>query len=127
MSGYEIHAWEVCHGRNGRSFAFRFSRQGRSWAYCPDAINLSEAEREPLRGLDLLVLGTAYYQEEAPMERRSLYSMVEAFALLKEIRPDRTVFTHLSHGVDARQPYPLPPNVLIARDGMRLPLPNATE
>ncbi|MFZ5826941.1 MAG: MBL fold metallo-hydrolase [Bacillota bacterium] len=122
LLGWQVQAWEVNHGRNGRSFAFRFDRPGFAWAYCPDAIDLSPAQRAPLAGLDLLVLGTAYYEETAPRERRSLYSMVEALDLLAEVRPGRTVFTHLSHGVDSRSRYPLPDGVTVGHDGMVIQL-----
>lgn len=120
IGGFALQSWGVCHGKNGRSFAYRFSRPGFSWAYCPDSINLDQAEREPLRGLDLLVLGTAYYDEEAPMASRSIYSMVEALELLEDVQPGRVVFTHLSHGVDVRVDYLLPANVMIASDGLCL-------
>ncbi|MCG0238365.1 MAG: MBL fold metallo-hydrolase [Firmicutes bacterium] len=120
--GFRVTAWEVNHGHNGRSYGLRLERPGFAWAYVPDSIHLSPAEREPLRGLDLLVLGTAYYREEAPVATRSLYDMVEALALLAEVRPRRAIFTHLSHGVDLREPYPLPPEVTLAEDGMTVPL-----
>ncbi|MFZ5817447.1 MAG: MBL fold metallo-hydrolase [Bacillota bacterium] len=122
VGGWAVNAWEVSHGRNGRSWAYRFERPGFAWAYCPDSIDLTPEERAPLHGLDLLILGTAYYDEPAPRSRRSLYSMVEAVALLEEVRPVRAVFTHLSHGVDLKAAYPLPPNVLVARDGMAVEL-----
>lgn len=122
LLGWAVRAWEVNHGRNGRSFAYRFDRGAFSWAYCPDSIHLSPPERAPLAGLDLLVLGTAYYEEAGPMERRSLYSMVEAVDLLDEVRPKRTLFTHLSHGVDRRTSYPLPKSVQVGYDSLRIPL-----
>lgn len=75
-----------------------------------------------MAGLDLLVLGTAYYEEAAPRERRSLYSMVEALELLAEVQPGRTLFTHLSHGVDIRRRYPLPDSVTVVHDGMVIQL-----
>lgn len=122
LAGYRLQAWEVCHGRNGRSHALRWERPGYAWAYCPDSIRLSAAERAPLRGLDLLVLGTAYPLEEAPAERRSIYDMAEALELLADVQPRRAVFTHLSHGVDVRQHYGLPAHVTVARDGLEVSL-----
>lgn len=122
LHGYQVMAWEVCHGRNGTSHAFRFTRDGYAWAYCPDSISLSAPQREPLRGLDLLVLGTAYHREEQPIAHRSLYDMVEALDLLADLSPRRTIFTHLSHGVDMRQDFGLPPGVTVAHDGLTVPL-----
>lgn len=122
LAGYRLTAWEVNHGRNGRSHALRWERPDFAWAYCPDSIRLSPAEQAPLHGLDLLVLGTAYYQEQAPAPSRSMYDMVEALPLLAAVRPARTVFTHLSHGVDSRRDYGLPAHVVLARDGMEVAL-----
>jgi len=117
LRGWQVTPWEVSHGINGRAHAFRFSQPGRAWAYCPDSIALTAAEQEPLLGLDLLVLGTAYYQEQTPVGKRSLYDMVEALALLAAVRPKRAIFTHLSHGVDLRTVPRLPAHVRIGRDG----------
>ncbi len=94
--------------KNGTSYAYVFSRGSYRWAYCSDAINLSEDERKPFFGLDLLVLGTSFYKEEAPMETRSVYDVVEALELLGELAPKQCVFTHMSHGIDLRQAYDLP-------------------
>lgn len=122
LLGWEVQTWEVNHGRNGRSFAYRFDRPDFAWAYCPDSIDLSPAQRAPLSGLDLLVLGTAYYEESAPRQRRSLYSMVEALQLLADVRPRRTLFTHLSHGVDICSRYPLPDGISVGRESMVIQL-----
>lgn len=123
VCGYTVEAWEVNHGANGRSFAYRFVAPDFAWAYCPDSIDLNAAERRPLRGLDLLVLGTAYYQEDAP--RRAMYSMVEALELLADVKPGRVLFTHLSHGVDVRADYGLPPQVLVGQEGVTMALRRA--
>lgn len=120
LLGWEISTWEVSHGFNGRSFAFRFDSPSFSWVYCPDSINLTEEEKKPMFGLDLLVLGTSFYREEAPLESRSVYDMIEGCELVKEVRPARTVFTHLSHNVDVTAAYDLGEGVEVARDGICL-------
>lgn len=94
-----------------------------AWAYVSYSISLNDAEQAPLHGLDLLVLGTAYYEETAPIGARSLYDMLEAVELVDVIRPARTVFTHLSHGVDRRISYELPDGITIGYDGLRVPIP----
>jgi phosphoribosyl 1,2-cyclic phosphate phosphodiesterase len=127
LLGYQIHTWEVCHGKNGRSWAYRFERPGFTWVYCPDSIRLAEPEWQPMQGADLLVLGTAYYKEDAPALSRSVYDMNEALDLLALVKPRRAVFTHLSHGVDRREAYPLPPHVTVAHDGLVLNLSGAPE
>lgn len=120
---WRVTPWKVNHGKNGYAYAYRFDHAempGRSWAYCSDAINLSEAEKKPLRGLRLLVLGTSYVVEPYPMETRSVYDMKEGLQLAEEVGAERTVFTHLSHDVDVRNDYRLPPSVALAETGMVL-------
>jgi phosphoribosyl 1,2-cyclic phosphate phosphodiesterase len=92
------------------------------FVYCSDAINLSREQQTPLYGLDLLVLGTNFYKEEADFETRSVYDMVEALDLLQQVKPKLTVFTHMSHGVDILRDYSLPEGVTPAQTGMRLEL-----
>lgn len=118
---WTIVPFKVCHGKNGFSYAYRFEREGYTWVYCPDSINL-EAEREYMRQLDLLVLGTSFYKEEAEFSTRSVYDMVEAIELLKDIQPRKVWFTHMSHDVDLRRAYPLPEHVRAAVTGERIPL-----
>ncbi len=123
FGGWRIMPWKVCHGKNGYAYAYHFSKAGFRWAYCSDAINLTEEQKEPLRGLDLLVIGTNFYKEEAEMRSRSVYDMTEAAELAEEVQAGRVVFTHMSHGVDMEKPYPLPPQIGLARTGMRIGLP----
>lgn len=119
FAGYRLTPVKVPHGFNGWAYAFRFDGPRSSWAYVPDALGLTDLA--PWRGLALLVLGTSFYLETAPLETRSVYDVREARALIAELRPGRTVFTHLGHGVDVRKP--APPGTLYARDGLRLELP----
>ncbi|GAA3405030.1 MBL fold metallo-hydrolase [Paenibacillus hodogayensis] len=114
FGGWQITPWEVCHGKNGYSFAYRFVKNGYAWAYCPDAIHLTEKQKKPLHGLNMLVLGTNFYKEEARVESRSVYDMKEALELLAEAKPQRVYFTHMSHGVDIDAGYPLPEHVTLA-------------
>lgn len=116
LVGWGVRAVPLNHGANGESYGYVFAQRSRKWAYCPDAIALSEPQKENLRGLDLLVLGAAYPVEHAPLERRSFYSIEEALRLLGELQPGRCVFTHLSHGVDALLAYGLPSSATLGRD-----------
>ncbi|TMV51208.1 MBL fold metallo-hydrolase [Paenibacillus mesophilus] len=122
FGGWRISPWEVCHGKNGTSFAYRFEKNGYSWAYCSDAIQLTEQQKKPLHGLNMLVLGTNFYKEDAKPESRSVYDMTEAFELLLETKPERVYFTHMSHGVDIGAGYALPAGVQLARHGMTVSL-----
>jgi phosphoribosyl 1,2-cyclic phosphate phosphodiesterase len=114
--------WKVNHGKNGHSFAYRFVHEasGKAWAYCSDAISLSDAEKAPLFGLDLLVLGTSFFEEPFPLESRSVYDVKEALELVKELAPRSVLFTHLSHDLDVTQSYALPQNVSFARAGLKV-------
>lgn len=117
---WNIRPWKVNHGKNGYAYAYRFQHQdtGKAWAYCSDSINLPETQKAPLRGLDLLVLGTSFVLEPYPMETRSVYDMKEGLALAEEVGAGQVLFTHLSHDVDVRRDYNLPAHVRLAETGM---------
>lgn len=120
-AGWRVEAFRVNHGANGTSHAYRFERPGWAFVYCPDAIAFGPAERERLRGLELLILGTTHREERAPMGRRSVYSIREALDVVADVVPKRTFFTHLSHTVDAPR-LALPPHVEAAFDGLVVPI-----
>jgi phosphoribosyl 1,2-cyclic phosphate phosphodiesterase len=121
---WQISPWKVCHGKNGFSYAYIFEKPAYRFAYCSDAISLTEAQKEPLKRLDLLILGTNYYKENAEPSSRSVYDMIEAIELIEELLPKRVFFTHLSHGVDRNEPYELPAHVRLAHHGLRVELWN---
>ena len=85
----------------------------------PDCLGLQD--KEPWKNLDLLILGTSFYQEVAPIETRSVYDVQEAVELITELNPKRTLFTHLGHGVDVRKP--APQGMRYAFDGLSIELP----
>ncbi|UOF90929.1 MBL fold metallo-hydrolase [Fodinisporobacter ferrooxydans] len=118
--GWHIQPFKVCHGKNGFSYAYRFIKQRFNWVYCPDSIHLKDKEKAFLFDLQLLVLGTSFYREDADPKTRSVYDMVEALQLIDEIHPVQAVFTHMSHGVDITHPYLLPANVMLAKTGMEV-------
>jgi phosphoribosyl 1,2-cyclic phosphate phosphodiesterase len=124
FGGWETHCWKVNHGKNGYAYAFRFSHAatGRTFAYCSDSIALQGEELEPLRGLDLLILGTSFYEEPYPFETRSVYDVREGLRLIEEMRPGRTFFTHMSHDIDVARDYGFPAGTAFARTGMTITL-----
>lgn len=126
LGGWNARIWRVNHGYNGHAYAYRFdhAETGRAWAYCPDAIGLSETEKAPLAGLDLLVLGTSFYHETAPYETRSVHDVIEALELLRELSPRQAVFTHLSHDIDLTRRYDLPAGARFAETGLAIRLGN---
>lgn len=115
---YTVSAHKVPHGFNGFSYGFRFDSSRGSWAYLSDSIGLTDLS--PWQDLDLFVLGTSFYKEEAMYEKRSVYDVVEACDLVEQLKPKKVVFTHLGHGVDRRLPLQ---NARYAYDGLRLELP----
>lgn len=121
--GWLITPWKVCHGKNGHAYAFRFEKESYKWAYCPDSIALSDEQKQPLEGLDLLILGTSYYKEEFEFATRSVYDMCEASELIAAVKPGITWFTHMSHGIDLNEFYALPDNALPAKPRMRIAIP----
>lgn len=122
LDGWDIITWRVNHGKNGYSYAYRLSKNGYTWVYCPDSISLGPEETKHMHGADLLVLGTSFYHEEAELSTRSVYDMTEAAVLLERVKPKRAVYTHMSHDVDLRKSYPLSQQVTLAVTGMKLPL-----
>ncbi|WP_028561149.1 MBL fold metallo-hydrolase [Paenibacillus pinihumi] len=120
MGHWKVTSWQVNHGKNGYSFAFRFDHDqtGTAWAYCSDAISLTEEQLQPLYGLELLILGTSFYKEPFPIETRSVYDVTEALELLSVIQPKTSIFTHLSHDLDLSREYELPEEVTFAKTGM---------
>ncbi|WP_166242736.1 MBL fold metallo-hydrolase [Paenibacillus turpanensis] len=100
LAGWTVRPWKVNHGKNGFAYAYRFEKPGFTWVYASDCINLSDEQRAPMYGLDLLIIGTSFVKEPFPMETRSLYDMTEALELVQVLQPKQTVLTHMSHGVD---------------------------
>jgi phosphoribosyl 1,2-cyclic phosphate phosphodiesterase len=119
---WQITPLKVNHGKNGYSYAYLFENEenGMKWAYCSDAINLTEQQKAPLNGLSLLVLGTSYAEEPYPMETRSVYDMREGLQLAEQVKPDSIIFTHLSHDVDVNKSYGFPSHVKLAETGMKI-------
>lgn len=109
--------FEVPHGANGFAHAFRIEADGRALVYMPDSLDVPEALQDArLRELDLLVLGTSFWREDAPRGQRSVLDVEEALRITARVRPRRTIFTHLGHGVDRDRP--LPAGHAFAHDGL---------
>jgi phosphoribosyl 1,2-cyclic phosphate phosphodiesterase len=118
FAGYKVTPHKVPHGANGFAHGLHLENSAFRWAYIPDSINLQDLT--PWQELDLLVLGTSFYHEEAPPESRSVYSVLEAVQVLHKLKPKRAIFTHMGHGVDGCKP--APENTRYARDGLTVNL-----
>ncbi|WP_134683995.1 MBL fold metallo-hydrolase [Brevibacillus migulae] len=113
----------VNHGANGYSYGIRFETDTLRFAYVSDAINLTDAEWLPFFELDCLILGTSYWREDAPMSRRSVYSVEEVLPILEKLKPSVVYLTHLSHDIDHEQKESLlPKHVRFAYDGLLIAL-----
>lgn len=87
-------------------------------AYCTDTNFISEECLRSLQNLDTLVIDALRYTPHP-----THYSIEQAIALIEELKPKQAYLTHLSHDVDYDNlQIPLPSNVELAYDGLRIPL-----
>ncbi|MBN1598786.1 MAG: MBL fold metallo-hydrolase [Bacteroidales bacterium] len=86
-----------------------------NFAYLTDVKTVPEEEKSKLKNLDVLVL-TALRKEE----HISHMNLSEALQFTREIKPNRTYLTHLSHrfGLHEQEEKLLPGNVMIAYDNL---------
>ena len=85
-------------------------------AYCTDVSDIPPESWPLLRDLDVLVLDALQHRKHP-----THFTVAEALEVVSELRPRRTYFTHMSHGVlHARDEPALPAGVLFAYDGLRI-------
>ncbi|QEH32716.1 Phosphoribosyl 1,2-cyclic phosphodiesterase [Aquisphaera giovannonii] len=109
--GQEVLPIRLDHGR----FAVLGFRIG-NLAYCTDVNRIPEASWPLLEGLDTLVLD-ALRHEAHPTH----FSVEEALAAVRRLKPRQAWFTHLSHGLDHEATdAALPDGVRLAYDGLRI-------
>ena len=100
------------HGKRFQVLGFRIGNM----AYCTDVSEIPTASWPLLRGLDVLVLDALQHRKHP-----THFTVAEALEVVTELRPRRTYFTHMSHGVlHARDEPNLPENVSFAYDGLRV-------
>ncbi|MFC4452964.1 MBL fold metallo-hydrolase [Deinococcus sonorensis] len=123
VCGYRVRAFEVPHGANGTSHAFHFERPGHRWVYLTDSIDVpQEVVERWLTGLDLLVLGSSFFDESGVVHStRSVYDVREALQLPWAQAVGEVWLTHLSHDVDVTGPLP-DPRYRYASEGQTLAL-----
>jgi phosphoribosyl 1,2-cyclic phosphate phosphodiesterase len=104
----------LLHGPTVPVLGFRFGNV----AYCTDVNAIPPESLERLRGLDVLVLDCL-----RPEPHATHFGLSEALAVVRELRPRRTLLTHLSHHFDHdATSAALPPGVELAYDGLEAPL-----
>ena len=86
-------------------------------AYITDANYISPEEKEKLKGLKVLVLNALRKEEHI-----SHFTLSEALELVKELKPEKAYFTHISHqmGFHNEVEAELPENVFLAYDELEI-------
>lgn len=87
------------------------------FAYLTDVKHIEEEEKLKLKNLDVLIIN-ALRIEEHPTH----FNLQEALDFVKEIKPKKTYFTHISHklGFHEAVSKELPKNVFLAFDGLKI-------
>jgi phosphoribosyl 1,2-cyclic phosphate phosphodiesterase len=113
IGGVLVEPIEVVHGEE-RIYGYRIG----AMAYVTDCSEIPDASRHRLRGLDLLIMSAIRYDAHP-----THFTLAQALAAIKDVRPHRAVLTHLSHVFDYDTVNgQLPPGVELAYDGMALSL-----
>lgn len=87
-------------------------------AYITDASFIPDEERNKLKNLDILVINCLRKEDKHPAH----FILPEVLELIKELKPQKTYLTHLSHriGFHEETQSQLPSNVFLAYDGLEI-------
>lgn len=114
LLGQRVQPVRLEHGPRFSVLGFRFGNV----AYCTDVSGVPPESKAHLQGLDVLILGAL---RERPHPTH--FSLGEAIELAGELKPRRTLFTHISHELDHETTTArLPAGMELAYDGLRVPL-----
>ncbi len=112
--GAEVTPIRLNHGPNFRVLGFRFGNV----AYCTDTNEIPPSSMALLERLDVLILDALRHRPHS-----THFSLAEAIAVAEQLRPRRTIFTHMSHELEHEATNAkLPDGMELAYDGMRVPL-----
>lgn len=94
-------------------YGYRFG----NFTYITDANRIDEAEKEKIRGSDILVLNTLRKEPHI-----SHFTLQEGIELSQELEVKQTYFTHISHQLGRHEDInnELPQNIELAWDGLKL-------
>ncbi len=101
------------HGPKFQVLGFRFG----NIAYCTDTNGIPAASMKKLQGLDVLILDCLRREPHA-----THFGLDEALAVAAELKPRRTLLTHISHDLSDEISASLPDGVELAYDGLSIPL-----
>lgn len=112
LKDLEIIPIEVQHGEL-TIFGYKFN----NIAYLTDVKTISSVEKEKLKNLDILIVNAIRHKAH-----HSHLNLEEALTLVKELKPKKTYFTHISHhlGFHVEVENTLPKNVFIAYDELEI-------
>lgn len=112
LDGLDVVPIEVMHGKLPVT-CYRFN----DFAYITDLKTISDKEKDKLKGIKILVVN-ALRIEEHPTH----FNLQEALDFVKEINPEKTYFSHISHklGFHSEVEKQLPKNVFLAYDGLKI-------
>jgi phosphoribosyl 1,2-cyclic phosphate phosphodiesterase len=112
--GARITPLRLKHGRRFDVLGFRIGNV----AYCTDANSIPPESMEQLTGLDVLVLDAL-----RPRGHATHFSLEEAAAVAKQLKPRQTYFTHMSHELEHEATNAaLAEGMALAYDGQRIRL-----
>ena len=94
-----------------------FGYRVENFTYITDANRISDEEKEKIAGSEILVINAL--QKEPHI---SHFNLMEALAIIKEIKPRKAYLTHISHklGFHKEVTTELPENVELAYDGLKI-------
>lgn len=116
---FEIHGLKVTPVRAAHFsdshvvFGFRFN----NFTYITDAVRISSAEKEKIKGSKVIVLNALRKEKHY-----SHFNLEEALALMEELHPERGYLTHISHQMGKHNEVSrlLPSYVKLAYDGLAI-------
>jgi phosphoribosyl 1,2-cyclic phosphate phosphodiesterase len=112
--GVTVIPMRLHHGHTVPVLGFRFGNV----AYCTDVNAIPPESMDRLRELDVLVLDCLRREPHA-----THFGLQEALGIVEELRPMRTLLTHMSHNFDHDTTNAeLPAGVELAYDGLEVPL-----
>ncbi len=85
--------------------------------YLTDANRIEDEEKEKIKGSKILVLNALRRESHI-----SHFTLEEAIAMSRELKPEKTYFTHISHqmGKHREVSEELPENIFLAYDGLEI-------
>lgn len=112
--GTRITPVRLLHGPRFEVLGFRLGNV----AYCTDVSHIPDESLSRLAGLDVLVLDALRRRPHV-----THLSLDQAMEIVKQLRPKRAIFTHISHDLGhAETCAELPAGMELGYDGLRIPL-----